>query len=101
MHLLSNLMDRKYVALKKMAEDRTEWQKLRKAGSQYVKYMLLSKSVKEELLYDSDQFLETDVSMTDTRCTLAILSKVVKVINHFINVIFFAVSCIIFAKCSH
>jgi len=33
MHLLSDLMKGKYVALKRKAEDRKEWQKLLTAGS--------------------------------------------------------------------
>jgi len=33
MHLLSNLMKGKYVAHKRRAEDRKEWQKLLKAGA--------------------------------------------------------------------
>jgi len=33
MHLLSDLMKGKYVALKRTAEDRKEWQKLLRAGS--------------------------------------------------------------------
>jgi len=33
MHVLSDLMKGKYVALKKTAEDRIEWQKLLRAGS--------------------------------------------------------------------
>jgi len=33
MHLLSNLMKGKYLALKKIAEDRKEWQKLIRAES--------------------------------------------------------------------
>jgi len=32
-HLLSDLMKGKYVALKRTAEDRKEWQKLLRAGS--------------------------------------------------------------------
>jgi len=40
MHLLSDLMKGKYVALKRMAEDRKEWQKLLRAGSDT---LLLSK----------------------------------------------------------
>ena len=32
-HLLSDLMKGKYVALKRIAEDRKEWQKLKRAGS--------------------------------------------------------------------
>ena len=32
MHLLSNLMKEKYVALKRTAEDKEEWQKLKSAG---------------------------------------------------------------------
>jgi len=31
-HLLSDLMKGKYVALKRTAEDRKEWQKLKRAG---------------------------------------------------------------------
>jgi len=33
MHLLNDLMKGKYVALKRTAEDRKEWQKLLKAAS--------------------------------------------------------------------
>jgi len=33
MHLLSDLMKGKYVALRRTAEDRKEWQKLLRAGS--------------------------------------------------------------------
>ena len=33
MHLLSDLMKGEYVALKRTAEDRKEWQKLLRAGS--------------------------------------------------------------------
>jgi len=33
MHLMSDLMKGKYVALKRTAEDRKEWQKLLRAGS--------------------------------------------------------------------
>jgi len=33
MHLLSNLMKSKYVARKRIAEDRKEWQKLLRAES--------------------------------------------------------------------
>jgi len=33
MHLLSDLMKAKYVALKRTAEDRKEWQELLKAGN--------------------------------------------------------------------
>jgi len=33
MDLLSNLIKRKYVPLKRTAEDRKEWQKLSRAGS--------------------------------------------------------------------
>jgi len=33
MHLLSDLMKGKYVTLKRIAEDRKEWQKLLRAGS--------------------------------------------------------------------
>ena len=33
MHLLSDLMKGKYVALKRTAEDRNHWQKLLRAGS--------------------------------------------------------------------
>jgi len=33
MHLLSSLMKGKYVALKRIGEDRKEWQKLIRAGS--------------------------------------------------------------------
>ena len=33
MHLMSDLMKGKYVALKRTAEDRREWQKLLRAGS--------------------------------------------------------------------
>jgi len=33
MHLLSDLMKEKHVALKRIAEDRKEWQKLKTAGS--------------------------------------------------------------------
>jgi len=33
MHLLSDLMKRKYVAHKRTAEDRKDWQKLLRAGS--------------------------------------------------------------------
>jgi len=33
MHLLSDLMKGKYVALKRIAENRKEWQKLLRAGS--------------------------------------------------------------------
>jgi len=33
MNLLSDLMKRKYMALKRTAEDRKEWQKLLRAGS--------------------------------------------------------------------
>jgi len=36
MHLLSDLMKGKYVALKRMAEDRKEWQKLLRGGSQQI-----------------------------------------------------------------
>jgi len=32
MHLLSNLMKGRCVALKRIAEDRKEWQKLKRAG---------------------------------------------------------------------
>jgi len=34
MHLLSDLMKQNYMALKRTAEDRKEWQKLKTAGSQ-------------------------------------------------------------------
>jgi len=34
MHLLSDMMKGKYVALKRTAEDRKEWRKLKRAGSQ-------------------------------------------------------------------
>jgi len=33
MHLLSDLIKGKYVALKRTAEDRKKWQKLKRAGS--------------------------------------------------------------------
>jgi len=33
MHLLSELMKGKYVALERTAEDRKEWQKFKRAGS--------------------------------------------------------------------
>jgi len=33
MHVLSDLMKGKYMALKRAAEDRKEWQKLLRAGS--------------------------------------------------------------------
>jgi len=33
MHLLSDLMKEKYVPLKRIVEDRKEWQKLKRAGS--------------------------------------------------------------------
>jgi len=33
MHLLSDLVKGKYVALERTAEDRKEWQKLKRAGS--------------------------------------------------------------------
>jgi len=35
MHLLSDLMKGKYVALKRTAEDRNEWQRLLRAGSHH------------------------------------------------------------------
>jgi len=41
MHLLSNLMKGKYAALKRTAEDRTEWQKLLRTGSHI--HLLLSR----------------------------------------------------------
>jgi len=37
MHLLRNQMKGKYVALKRTAEDRKEWQQLHRAGSQSYK----------------------------------------------------------------
>jgi len=46
MHLLSNLMKGKYVALKRLVEDRKEWQKLIRAVSHYlmtVAYPLVSR----------------------------------------------------------
>ena len=46
MHLLSDLMKGKYVALKRMAKDRKEWQKLKRAGS-YI-HLLLSRLLKKE-----------------------------------------------------
>jgi len=33
MHLLSNLIQGKYLALKRIAEDRKEWQKMLRVGS--------------------------------------------------------------------
>jgi len=45
MHLLRDLMIGKYVALKRTAEDRKEWQKLIRAGS---RYLLLSRLLEEE-----------------------------------------------------
>jgi len=45
MHLLSDLMKGKYVALKRIAEDRKEWQKLKRAE---VIHLLLSRLLGEE-----------------------------------------------------
>jgi len=45
MHLLSDLMKGKYVGLKRLAEDRKEWQKLIRAGSHN---LLISRSLEEE-----------------------------------------------------
>jgi len=46
MHLLMDLKKGKYVALKRIAEDRKEWQKLKRAGSRI--HLLLSRLLEEE-----------------------------------------------------
>jgi len=48
MHLLSDLIKGKYVALKRTAEDRKEWQRLIRTGSHTVIYLLLSRLLEEE-----------------------------------------------------
>jgi len=42
MHLLSDLMKGKYVALKRTVEDRKEWQKLLRAGSHTPAYQQIT-----------------------------------------------------------
>jgi len=51
MHLLSNLMKRNCVALKRTAEDRQEWQKLLRAGSQSYTYFTADYMNENALLY--------------------------------------------------
>jgi len=42
MHLLSDLMKGKYLALKRTAEDRKEWQTLKRAGSHTPAYQQIT-----------------------------------------------------------